>query len=345
MSTALLLALGLLAPVTRADDPVPTPTAAVISPEDAHRVRPVAEVPRRVDRIVRGPRRGELILLEWGGGVEAVDDAGFRTLRTLAQGHRPTDVAVSPDGKRLTWAERDDTAYTVQDMAGGESFEIEVGGHPGHAAFGGDGERLAIGYTFWDPIAEGAGHSEMRLYDASGRLIRALDKVPPGALRPVFSPDGKTLAVGNRNAETLLFDAATGERLHTLEREMTQEIAFSPDGKTLAAGYVDGTVALWDIATGELLRSTPSGCREVFSVDWSPRGDVLATSGLDGKIVLWEPGELARLVELDAPFWVIQVRFTADGTRLLSSSSSDHYAKKDRKITVWAVAGEAEKQP
>jgi hypothetical protein len=64
---------------------------------------------------------------------------------------------------------------------------------------------------------------------------------------------------------------------------------------------------------------------------------VLATSGRDGKVVLWEPGTLTKLKELDAAFWVIQVRFTADGTRLLSSSASDHAARNDRKIVVWAV--------
>jgi WD40 repeat protein len=65
---------------------------------------------------------------------------------------------------------------------------------------------------------------------------------------------------------------------------------------------------------------------------------VLATSGRDGKIVLWEPIQLKPLKELDAAFWVIQVRFTADGTRLLSSSAADHGGVMDRKIVVWAVA-------
>jgi WD40 repeat protein len=89
------------------------------------------------------------------------------------------------------------------------------------------------------------------------------------------------------------------------------------------------------VATGELLHSWPSGGGEVYSVDWNPKGDVLATSGPGGKIVLWEPGELKKLKELDATDWVYQVRFTADGTRLLSSEYST--GTKDRKIVVWAV--------
>jgi WD40 repeat protein len=83
-----------------------------------------------------------------------------------------------------------------------------------------------------------------------------------------------------------------------------------------------------------------SGCKEVYSVDWSPKGDVLATSGHTGKIVLWEPTKMARLAELDSPQWVIQVKFTADGGRLLSSGAADNTAQTERKIIVWSVRGE-----
>jgi WD40 repeat protein len=189
----------------------------------------------------------------------------------------------------------------------------------------------------WDQVVQGASFSEMHLYDVTGKLIRTLERTGPGGLTPVFSPDGKTLAVGNRNHETLLFEVATGKWLHTLDKKMTQEIAFSPDGKTLAAGYVDGTIGLWVVATGKKLRSEATGGQEVYSVDWSPKGDVLVTAGREGKIVLWEPQRLTKLKELDAPIWVICVRFTGDGTRLLSSSSSDLGGNADRKVVVWGV--------
>lgn len=313
----------------------PTPITA----ENAAQVRAAFEAPLVANRVLRGHKPGALILFDGKGPAEVVDDATLKPVRTLNKDRSPTDLAVSRDGKLIAWTERNATSYTVQDTETGKTFAIEIGDHPGRAKFSPDNQLLAIGYTFWDPTAEGVGHSEVRLFDVTGKHLRTFDKTGPGAVHPVFSPDGKILAVGNRNHLTQLFDVATGKLLHKLDKKMIQEIAFSPDGKTLAAGYVEGEVALWDVATGKLLHSAPSGCKEIYSVDWSPKGDVLATAGRDGNIILWDPVTFAKLKELEAQFWVAQVRFTADGARLLTSGAADHGATVQRKITVWAVGG------
>jgi len=53
---------------------------------------------------------------------------------------------------------------------------------------------------------------------------------------------------------------------------------------------------------------------------------------------LWEPEKLAKLKELDAGSWVVQVRFTADGSRLLTASGSN-YGNTNHKIEAWGVDG------
>ena len=138
--------------------------------------------------------------------------------------------------------------------------------------------------------------------------------------------------------------------MHTLNKRGTGEIAFSPDGKTLAASYVDGTIALWDVESGKSLYLMPSGCTRVYSVAWSPRGDVLASAGTKGigslsagrkgMIHLWEPGTMMKLKELEVQMHVYQVRFTADGTRLISASAAGDTAGNEWKIMLWDVPGE-----
>jgi len=98
---------------------------------------------------------------------------------------------------------------------------------------------------------EGGGFTGSRLNDtATGKLMHMLEKDRQGGLTPVFSPVGSTLAVGNRNYPTKVFDVKTGKVLHTLDRKMTHGIALRPDGTKLAAAYVDGKVAVWDVASG-----------------------------------------------------------------------------------------------
>ncbi|MBS0204082.1 MAG: WD40 repeat domain-containing protein [Planctomycetes bacterium] len=323
----------------------PAGTAVPIGAANAQRLVPVGEVKMRAHRIVRGPGVGELTILDSGQSVEIVRDSDLRTLRSILKVRQPVDIGISPDGKRVAWNERYKSSYWIENTESGERLELDTGPNPGGVAFSPDGKWIAIGTMHWSEAVEGDGYAEICLYDLTGRLIRTLERARPGYLRPVFSPDGKTLMEGNRNDVTRLFDVPTGKLLQTFHGKMTQDNAFSPDGKRVAAGYVDGTFAIWDVATGARLHQGSSGCRETYSVDWSPRGDLLVTSGDAGPVTIWETKTFAKVRELAAPIWVIQARFTADGSRLLVSSSSDVYAKQDRKVTLWAIPDGGRKLP
>jgi WD40 repeat protein len=103
----------------------------------------------------------------------------------------------------------------------------------------------------------------------------------------VFSPDGKTMAIGNYDKTAKLLDAQTGRRLKVFEghTNYVRAVAFSPDGKTLATGSWDQNVWMWDLATGEVQR-TLDGPEHVFALHFSTKGRWLLAS--NGRVRLWD---------------------------------------------------------
>lgn len=156
-----------------------------------------------------------------------------------------------------------------------------------------------------------------------------------GGLTSTFSPDGKLLAIGNRNSTTRVFDVESGALRHTLAKTMSQELRFDPTGTTLAVVYVDGQFALWDVTTGRLKQSIQAWSEELFTVDWSPDGSTLVTAGLNAPVTLWDAVTLKILNELGSPECVMSARFSPDGSKLtfggINVSPSDRYAE------TWAI--------
>ncbi len=306
--------------------PLPTQSCPPIGVGNAESVQLLGDLPHDAWRIVWGPRASELSLIGWETSIEVLDAATFKPIRKLATDKKLVHFDFSPKNNLIGWSQNSNGVEVI-DLHTGKSVSIETKSSQPSIAFSPDGKFVVT--TGFD--------KEAKLWEVpSGKLIRAFDAGPAGGLTPVFSPDGKVLAVGNRNALTRLFEVATGKLLHELPRRETQEIKFSPNGRTLAAGYVDGTVALWNVADGKLIRSEASGTQEVYTLDWSPKGDVLATAGREGRIVLWEPQELKVLKSMDSPEWVIQVRFSPDGTRLLSAGGRMERGP-DRKVVIWGL--------
>jgi len=298
----------------------------VISSASAARITKIDEVPRNVWEIGWWPRTREAVFLTWEAPVEILDPGTFHLKRKLGDGMKPIHFAVSGDANTLALCENT-TQVVVRNLRSGRSLVLQTDAPQPAMVLSRDGRLIVTG---------GYG-TQARVWDASaGLLMRSLDAGTTGGLTVVFSPDEKVLAVGNRNAQTRLYEVATGKLLHVLSKPQSHELKFSPDGRTLAVVYVDGSIGLWDVDSGQLLRTRKTSAKEIYSVDWSPRGDVIASSGLNAKVTLWDPRDLSILKELESPEWVIRVRFSPDGTKLLSSGGAALQGP-DRKVTVWGL--------
>ena len=174
-----------------------------------------------------------------------------------------------------------------------------------------------------------------------------------------FSPDGHTLASGDSDGTTQLWDVAQPAQPSLLGQPLTSapgagqaggpdsvvSVAFSPDGHTLASGDSDGTIQLWDVtdpASPRPLGSTLTSTAAVDIVALSPDGHTLASGDSDGTIQLWDVTDPASPRPLGSTLTstaaVDTVALSPDGHTLASGDS-------DGTVQLWNAADPTNLRP
>jgi WD40 repeat protein/Tfp pilus assembly protein PilF len=143
-------------------------------------------------------------------------------------------------------------------------------------------------------VAAWQGPGSLTLWEAATQQARQIapSYAEDGFVSAAFSPDGKTLAIGNVSGGIRLLDISTSkDRLRFSQggsRLAIECLAFSPDSKTLAAGNMAGTVGLWDVENGRLRASLKAHTALIRSVAFTPDGKTVATGSDDDTVKLWD---------------------------------------------------------
>lgn len=183
----------------------------------------------------------------------------------------------------------------------------------GALVFSPDGKILAQARTLPRTI-----NTKIYLYSTeTGETLRTLKAFTDHVETLAFSPDGRTLAGGNREA-IYLWDISTGTQLGVCTPERlasSMTLVFSPDSKILvsAAGgtvvkfpdgavrtagggwvtettsvYGGGNIQLWDARTGDLLSTHTGHTDHITSLVFSKDEKTLVSGSADGTILVWD---------------------------------------------------------
>ncbi|HZI79512.1 MAG TPA: TIR domain-containing protein [Vicinamibacterales bacterium] len=139
----------------------------------------------------------------------------------------------------------------------------------------------------------------------------------------VWSPDGKTLAVGEHSGRIQLVDSATWRTVGALtgSRDAIDFLAWSPDSTALATGDSKGTLWVWEAETGVLRYSKPVHAERISAVSWTRDGSLLATGSWDRTVAVVNAptGDVVQQFQGHGSF-VTTVSFSPDGARVASGS-------------------------
>jgi WD40 repeat protein/tRNA A-37 threonylcarbamoyl transferase component Bud32 len=169
-------------------------------------------------------------------------------------------LGFSPDGQRVVTGGAD-RSVRVWDAQSGK--RLWMGGSPLRELLGGDGHDHLVPAVAYAPdgqhIASCSWDRTVKVWDATGQVIRTL----------------------------------------TGHRDRVMHVAFSPDGTRLASAGWDGTVRVWDwgLADGKAVAVLPGHLGVVYSVAYSPDGKYLASassSASRGEVTVWETAGLEK---------------------------------------------------
>lgn len=159
-----------------------------------------------------------------------------------------------------------------------------------------------------------------------------------------FSPDGKWLAAGAKDAVQLI-DVETKAIVREVVTKSGQvrAVAFSPDGKLLATGGYQN-VSLWNPTTGELVKPLKGHKAYVTSLAFSPDGSRLATACEDEVARVWKlDSDETPLLFKGHKLPVTGIAWSPDGKLLATSAGDDTRPTKSGEVKIWdATTGEVQ---
>ncbi len=261
--------------------------------------------------------------------------------KTFFPKHRPLDLEMTPDGKRLVSLEHSYlVVYDAQTYK--EIWRKHIGGGRHALSIHPNGKIVAV-----------AQNNRVKIWDLEKK--EKIEETPPwgqNILDCCFNPDGTFLLT---SSEVFDYDKNKPERAKELGKPETYKslvlwqwktmkkivdlsfpmrtyqnnvtaCAFSPDNKMVAGVYEDNNIYLWNLTNKNIWQGKEKEERlvleghksKIFGICFSPNSRYLASLGGDKKLIIWETQSGRIVDQIDHTDARSHCSFSPDGKKIVT---------------------------
>ncbi|MBD9362280.1 nSTAND1 domain-containing NTPase, partial [Methylomonas fluvii] len=238
---------------------------------------------------------GKMLALLSGGNIHLLNLDSEKVTTLPSNKLNISDISFSPDSEWLA-LKIDEGGIQLWNLDNNKVKVIHSNiSNIEQMSFSQNGKILALAgdknfIEFWNPDRP----------DAKPRIFR--DQSFTEALKFIFSPDLKFLALVDKESQIQLWNIQTGKKINKKTNQNDEDLnqsdsreptpVFSQDGKMLATFSFDGILEVWDTETSKILWSIEasndgSHGSNAKQIMFSPVGKTLLTMEQSGLIKLW----------------------------------------------------------
>lgn len=247
-------------------------------------------------------------------------------------------VAWSCSGNTLASGSNDGTAKLWSVSSSGKGRE--VGTLKGHSG--------SIDQLGWHPsnsstLATAASDKTVRIWDSRAAKSVAKIATPGENINIVWSRDGKTIAVGNKNEMVSMIDVRRGKIMRKVRFQCeVNEMVWHPkqDLLMLATGHKkpvvdEGIIEVMRVKNYALqsVRQVKAHCANAYCIDITRDGKKFATGGADGLVCVFDTDHLACIRSFDRLEWPVRSVSLSHDAQFVASGSEDHFVSVNNVVT------------
>ena len=200
------------------------------------------------------------------------------------------------------------------------------------------GHTRAVEQLEWSPLAAGSvatvsADKSARVWDTRTGKAGAVFKTKGENINLAWSPDGRSLAVGNKDDLVSIIDVRKGtiSATHKFPMEVN-ELAWDATGAFLFLTTGSGAIDTYAFPDMERLASARGHTGNCYCLDVAPAGDMLAAGSADALVSLWDVQDMVCVGTLDQILSPVRsVSFSHDGAYLAAGS-------EDPAVAVFSLA-------